>query len=146
MKGFSANFLNTLVNLKSNSDYYAFSDHDDLWDKDKIYHAIKEIKKYSNKKPILYGSRSRYIDSAGNYISMSKKYSKKTHFKNAIIQCYAGGNTMVFNNKLLKNVKDIGLVNVKSHDWWLYILSTASDGIAIFDLNARLSYRQHSKT
>jgi len=144
MKGFSINFLNTILNLNPNSDYYAFSDHDDIWDKNKLYKAVEKLNKYDGNKPLLYGSRSRYIDENNEFISLSNKFSKNTVFRNALVQCFAGGNTMVFNNDLLKIIKKIGLVDVKSHDWWLYILVTSCEGIAIFDTEPHISYRQHS--
>lgn len=143
MKGFSENFLSTLVNLDETTNYYSFSDHDDIWDEDKLYCAIEKIKHYDNSKPLLYGSRSRYIDNKNRYISLSNDISYKTSFSNSLVQCYAGGNTMLFNNSLLEIVKKIGFVQVKSHDWWLYILSTSTGGLAIFDSDPHISYRQH---
>ena len=51
---------------------------------------------------------------------------------------------MVFNSNLYSIIKKIGYVDVKSHDWQLYIVATAGDGKIIYDKNPYISYRQHN--
>ncbi len=143
-EGFSSNFINAIIKSEDDSDFFAFSDHDDIWDINKLYKAVEEITSFNQDSlPILYGSRTRYVDKNGNYITLSKLQKKLLKFENALVQCFAGGNTMVFNKKLFNLVKKIGLVNVKSHDWWLYIIASAVNGKIIFDKNAYISYRQY---
>ncbi len=143
-KGFSANFINTIIKLDKYSEYIAFSDHDDIWDNNKISEAIKYIKSFnSDDLPILYGSRTRYIDQNNKFLAFSEIMKKPLTFQNALVQCFAGGNTMVFNNNLFSILKKIGFVDVKSHDWWLYIVTSAVKGRVIFDRNSYISYRQH---
>ena len=144
-KGFSYNFISALISSEVNCDFIAFSDHDDIWSNDKLYSAIKLIKSTTNENdPVLYASRTKYVDNNRKFITLSKNRKKTLSFKNAIVQCYAGGNTMVFNKKLYSIIKNIGLVDVKSHDWWLYIVATAVEGKIIYDKNSYISYRQHN--
>ena len=143
-KGFSSNFINAIIKSNCSSEYMAFSDHDDIWDKNKLYVAINSIKDLNNNdSPILYGSRTRYIDDSNNFITYSNMLCKPLGFQNALVQCLAGGNTMVFNKSLYSLITEIGFINVKSHDWWLYIVTTATGGKVIFDKNPYISYRQH---
>ena len=142
--GFASNFINTIVNLDSYSEYIAFSDHDDIWDHNKISEAIIHIKKFEyHDLPILYGSRTKYINEDNKFLMLSKAMKKPLVLQNALVQCFAGGNTMVFNNNLFSIIKKIGYVDVKSHDWWLYIVTTAVKGKVIFDEKSYTSYRQH---
>jgi len=145
LSGFSQNFLSTLINVDTNSDFFSFSDHDDIWEDKKLISAIKMLLKYDNSIPLLYGSRSKYVKNNGEFLTYSIDYKKPKTFKNALVQCFAGGNTMVFNKKLLNIVKDIGFVRVKSHDWWLYILVTGVGGKAIYDNKSYILYRQHNE-
>ena len=101
------------------------------------------LSRYSKNIPLLYGSRSRYIYEDGSFKNLSKKYVKPKTFKNALVQCYAGGNTMVINYSSLEIIKKFGYVDVKSHDWWLYIVITGVGGNVLFDINPSISYRQH---
>jgi len=143
-KGFSSNFINAIIKSNSSSEYMAFSDHDDIWDNNKLYEAIKCIEKINKRNtPILYGSRTRYIDENDKFLTLSNTMKKSLGFKNSLVQCFAGGNTMVFNRNLFLLIKKIGFVDVSSHDWWLYIIASAVDGKIIYDKNSYVSYRQH---
>ena len=145
-KGFSSNFINALIKSDFHTDYIAFSDHDDLWDATKLHEAITKIDNKSDyNQPILYGSRTRYTLNNGTIKGYSKIYFKPKKFENALVQCFAGGNTMVFNKSLYMILKQIGFVDVKSHDWWIYIITTAVNGIIIYDNNSYISYRQHEE-
>ena len=143
-KGFSANFINAIIEYEKYSEYIAFSDHDDIWDDNKIFEAVKCIRNFEDDKlPVLYGSRTKYINENNKFITFSEIMQKPLTLKNALVQCFAGGNTMVFNKNLCSIIKKIGFVNVKSHDWWLYIIISAVNGKIIFDKNSYTSYRQH---
>jgi len=145
ISGFSQNFISALINVDINSDYFAFSDHDDIWEDEKLISAINMLLKYDDSIPLLYGSRSKYVKDDGEFLTYSSNYKKPKTFKNALVQCFAGGNTMVFNKKLFNIARDIGFVKVKSHDWWLYILVTGVGGKAIYDNKSYILYRQHNQ-
>lgn len=62
-----------------------------------------------------------------------------------MVQSIAGGNTMVMNNVTRDILHKAGMVDVISHDWWAYLVVTAFDGIVVYDNEAHVRYRQHSK-
>lgn len=143
-QGFMQNFLNLLENAVKDCDYYAFSDQDDVWDKEKLKVAIKQLEYLDNQLPSLYCSRTELIDENGHHIGFSPKFKKKPDFKNALIQSIAGGNTMVFNQKSYHLLKKIIYPNtIVSHDWWLYLVISGAGGKVIYDPDPKIYYRQH---
>ncbi len=144
-QGFAANFLSLVTNPEIDGDYFAFSDQDDIWEKDKISRAIAQLKSMPQSKPLLYCGRTRLVDTHNKEIGYSGLYTKKPSFANAIVQNIAAGNTMVFNkiarDTLLRVSKNIDVVY---HDWWVYIVVTALDGEVYFDAYPSLRYRQHA--
>ena len=103
--GYTLNFLNALNSIDNSYDYYAFSDQDDIWHKDKLKNAINSLQHYSSKIPSLYGCRTELIGENKNIkLGKSKLHKRKPSFKNAIIQNIFGGNTMVFNNLAKKTI------------------------------------------
>lgn len=144
-KGFAPNFLSLVTNPNIKGDYFAFSDQDDIWEKDKISRALLKLKDMPASKAQLYCSRTRLVDTHNQEIGFSSHYTKKPSFANAIIQNIAAGNTMVFN----KIARDILLrvsknLEVVYHDWWVYIVITAVDGAVYYDTYPSLRYRQHA--
>ena len=72
--------------------------------------------------PFVYCSRTRLIDEEGDDIRLSQFYKKPPHFRNALVQSLAGGNTMVLNEETRRLLMKAGAdVNVASHDWWVYL-------------------------
>jgi glycosyltransferase involved in cell wall biosynthesis len=143
-KGFVANFLALACNPKQLADFYAFSDQDDVWNPDKLSRALDWLHSVPSHIPAVYGSRTRLIDPTGQDIGLSPLFRKPPAFRNALVQNIAGGNTMVFNEaarKLL--IAAGGMVEVPSHDWWLYLLVTASGGAFRYDPHCSVRYRRH---
>lgn len=144
-RGFVANFLSLASAMDIDADYFAFCDQDDIWEPDKLSRALECLAQIGPDIPALYCSRTRLIDANGNTIGFSPLFAKAPHFRNAIVQSIAGGNTMVFNaaaRRLL--IKAGSQVSVPSHDWWLYILVTAMGGIVRYDRHPSVRYRVHS--
>ena len=142
--GFCKNFLSMACDPNLSSDYYAFSDQDDLWEPEKLSTAIEWLDSIPKNIPALYCGRTASVDNEGNQIGLSPHFKLPPSFRNALVQSIAGGNTMVFNaaaRKLL--VAASADVDVPSHDWWLYILVTGAGGVVKYDAVPRISYRQH---
>ena len=59
--GYAQNFLNALVSIDGYFDYYAFSDQDDIWHREKLEIAINSLEEYPNNQANLYGSRTELI-------------------------------------------------------------------------------------
>ncbi len=144
--GFAKNFISTISKIIDRYDFYAFSDQDDIWEKEKINHAIKILDSLDENVPNLYCSRTKYINSKGDLIGMSPLFKKKPSFENALVQSLAGGNTMVFNNKAASILKSIDPdLEIISHDWLLYQLVSGAQGNIYYDEEPKILYRQHSK-
>ena len=143
-KGYANNFLSMVCNKNFKADYYAFSDQDDIWLSSKIEVAINQLNTFRVKNiPLLYCGRTNYVSENLKMLGMSPLFKKRPSFKNAIVQNIAGGNTMVFNNNLKLILEKIGITNVVSHDWWVYLIVTGVEGSVFFDHNAYILYRQH---
>ena len=74
--GLTKNFLNPLANINEKFDYFAFSDQDDIWHKDKLEKAIAKISKVQSDIPALYCARTEIVDAtAENTLSNSPLFS-----------------------------------------------------------------------
>jgi glycosyltransferase involved in cell wall biosynthesis len=143
-RDFCENFLSLACDPKIRADYYAFCDQDDVWLPSKLTAAIKNITSHQTVGvPYVYSSRTIYVDEKLKKIGESPVYSFPRTFRNALVQCIAGANTMVFNADCKALLENIGIVNHSSHDWWVYQIVTATGGIVAYDLEPQLLYRQH---
>ena len=95
--GFAESFY-SLLKMNIGADYYAFSDQDDIWEKNKLITAIKSIN--NSKKPMLYYSNLNVFDMVNNsrYYLYNNEYVKK--YFSRYFYIYNGyGCTMVWNLK-----------------------------------------------
>ena len=144
-RGFAANFLSHVCNEKIMAEYYAFSDQDDIWERDKIARAVAWLDTVPATEPALYCSRTRLIDEAGREIGLSPLFVKPPGFANALVQNIGGGNTMVFNHAARILFKEAGrLGDVVYHDWFAYLVVAGCGGRIFYDSWPSLYYRQHS--
>jgi glycosyltransferase involved in cell wall biosynthesis len=139
-KNSAKNFL-SLAKKKLNYKYYAFADQDDVWLQKKLIKAIKKI----NLGYDLYGGRTINTDKNLNKISYSPKYKYfRPSFNNALIQSFAGGNTMVFSHKIYKLLEKTDLKKkIPAHDWWTYLVTTYCGKKVYYDTVPYVLYRQH---
>jgi glycosyltransferase involved in cell wall biosynthesis len=145
-KGFVANFLSLICDPAIQSDCYALSDQDDVWEPGKLSRARQSLSGAPANAPVIYCSRTRLIDASGDEIGLSTYYRKTPHFRNALVQSLASGNTMVFNERMRWLLMQAGAdVKVPSHDWWLYLANAAVDGRMIYDRHPTVSYRMHGQ-
>ena len=117
-KGFVQNFLSMACDPKLRAKFYAFADQDDVWLPQKLERALSILDCPELKEtPALYCGRTTYVNTELKVTGQSPYFKKTPHFKNALVQSLAGGNTMVFNDPLKKILEHIGTVDVVSHDW-----------------------------
>ena len=143
-QGFVANFWSLTCDANILADYFAYSDQDDVWEPERLSRALAWLTRIPADVPALYCSRTRYISKNGEELGTSALFEKPPHFRNALVQSIAGGNTMVFNQaarKLL--IQTPSHKNVMSHDWWAYILVTGCGGLVFYDAYPGVLYRQH---
>jgi glycosyltransferase involved in cell wall biosynthesis len=145
-RGAPANFLFLACGKNLASDYYAFCDQDDVWEADKLARAIGVLEQADADVPALYGSRTSLIDETGKMTGFSPLFPKTPTFRSALVQSIAGGNTMVFNQKARELLAFCGAdINIPSHDWWLYQVTSACGGCVRYDAYPSVRYRQHSQ-
>jgi len=141
--GVPESFFRLLQLSSSDSDFFAFSDQDDVWKKDKISRAINILEKLPLELPSMYCSRVLIVDEMLNLIEYSRTPKRGLSFENAIIENIATGCTIVMNNAardlLLKEFPK----NAIMHDWWTYLVISAF-GRVVYDMEPRILYRQHS--
>lgn len=141
--GAKGSFFDLMKHADTASDYYAFSDQDDVWLPDKIGRAVKRLEKENSNLPLLYASKTTLVDESLKEIPMSmRQYSIVPSFGNALVENVCSGCTEVFNNKLLKLVNRRNPKCEIMHDWWLYLIASAF-GKVVFDERSGILYRQH---
>jgi glycosyltransferase involved in cell wall biosynthesis len=145
-RGAPANFLFLACGKNLVSEYYAFCDQDDVWEADKLARAIGVLEQTGLSVPALYGSRTTLIDENGKTTGLSPLFPRTPTFRSALVQSIAGGNTMVFNQKARELLAFCGAdIDVPSHDWWLYQVTSACGGHVHYDAYPSVRYRQHSQ-
>lgn len=143
-KGATENFRSMLRRVDLGSVYLAFSDQDDVWEKDHLSRAIGILSGLHNPLAV-YGCRMQICDKTLRPIGLSDPATAPLGFRNALVQNMLSGNTMVMTSDaahlLQKSERQIGPVPV--HDWWAYQIITGAGGTAVLDLVPSVLYRQH---
>ncbi len=127
------------------SDFYAFSDQDDVWYPDKLARAISALQAESNQNiPLLYTTNVMVSDAELNPIAPMYWGKKYTDFAHMLIYNLSNGCTQVFNgcarDEFVKYDMDSNLVIM--HDRIADLL-TAMFGKLIYDEEPSMLYRQH---
>jgi glycosyltransferase involved in cell wall biosynthesis len=143
-QGFAANFLSLACDPTIQADFFAYSDQDDIWLRDKLTRALRFLEEHTDK-PALYCSRTSLVDESGKpFERMSPLFKWPPSFANALVQSLAGGNTMVMNDKARALLVRVGPQDIVSHDWWTYMLVSGAGGEVLYDPEPTVLYRQHS--
>lgn len=144
-RGASANFLHLLGRPEAAAaDYVALADQDDIWLPDKLRQAADLLAPHGSA-PALLGTRSWEWDPATGRRHLSRPVPGPHDFRHALVQNFAGGNTMVLNRagmalvqRAVPRVRDVAV-----HDWWLYQLISGAGGTILFGQEPQILYRQH---
>ncbi len=139
--GPAMSFMNLLMEAPA-TDYYAFSDQDDFWEKDKLSVAIDSLRKYPDE-PALYFGRTQLADKKLNILP-SPELAPKLTFGESLIHEFIPGCTMVLNNKLREIVNTYQPDYIPMHDVWIYSIAQAIGARIIFDPHPHILYRQHA--
>ena len=136
-------FFDLLDRATLDADYYALSDQDDVWLKDKISRAVSKLLKMDNSKPLLYCGKTTPVDEDLRIIPYKIKPTRiKPDFTNALVENICTGCTSVFNRELLLMIRQNKPSYTVMHDWWLYLVAS-SIGKVYYDYESRILYRQH---
>lgn len=136
-------FLDLMKNAP-NSDYYAFCDQDDIWDRSKLLVAINNLEKFNDKMPSLYFSKAQLVDENLKNINSNNYPKKEFSFGASMVRNNVTGCTVVFNKELLNIVNKYNPNFIMMHDQWIYLICKAFNGNIFFDSNSYIKYRQHS--
>ncbi len=142
-QGACANFLSLATDPTLDADYFAFSDQDDVWYKNKLQRALNWLVTVPKDVPAVYCGRTELVSNDGRSYGLSPLFTRPIAFRNAIIQSLGGGNTMLFNKAAKRLLETTGKLDVVLHDWWMYQLVSAVGGAIHYDPQPMLKYRQH---
>lgn len=141
--GVPESFFRLLRLSSSGSDYFAFCDQDDVWQRDKVARAIRFLEISPREVPSMYCARVLIVDEKLNVNGFSRIPRRAPSFENAITENIATGCTIVIN----KAARDLLLQECPKHavmhDWWIYLVISAF-GKVVYDQEPRIWYRQHS--
>lgn len=144
-RGFAQNFMYLLTDPSIKADYYALSDQDDVWEKDKLNSALEYFSGLNPSIPALYCGRTLFVDENKKAIGYSNIPNCTLTFRNALVQNVASGNTMVINDAARNLIIQCGRSNdVYAHDWLLYLLVSGAGGNIFYDKRPLVRYRQHN--
>lgn len=144
-EGSARNFLSMVLNPDIQADFFAYSDQDDIWERDKLSRAIAELELVPRTIPALYGSRTHLIDGKGRSVGLFPFHGREPSFRNALVQNIASGHTMVMNRAAREVLVASGITDVPFHDWWTYLIITGIAGRVFYDLSPTVRYRQHDR-
>lgn len=139
-KGPAMSFWDLLMNVPGESDFYAFCDQDDIWDKDKLEIAMGFLKDDVH----LYACNCRSIDANNNIFEKKRKkeypvISIETLFVSGVTQ----GCAMVFSKKLKEYISNLHITTIPMHDL-IVMLYALQMGRVYWDIEPHFSYRFHS--
>lgn len=130
------------------SDYYFFSDQDDIWFDEKVYDELTVLKK-SNKEPRMVYTDLMIVDSNLQILnpSMFKKMKVRHTEKinRLLIQNVITGNTVAFNKKLRDLIVScfrMDSQNIRMHDGWFGLVAATYGNLEFID-KPTVYYRQH---
>lgn len=125
------------------SDYYAFSDQDDIWHVDKLQTACKALSLVDKSLPSLYMSNSMKIDVERRELGLFVKCrdSQSIARGSALIHGSVQGCGMVFNKRAAELFNSIPPQNVW-HDRWLFLICFYL-GKVVYNNTPLFYYRMH---
>lgn len=107
--GFAKSFL-TALDECDEADYYAFSDQDDVWEKDKLSTAIEILEEESQSTPLLYCSALQRVDENLNPLHVQSYHGLRINLPSMLTRGRLAGCTFVFNNTLRNLVKNANYI------------------------------------
>ncbi|SCH64278.1 Spore coat polysaccharide biosynthesis protein spsA [uncultured Clostridium sp.] len=133
------------VSKRTDFDYMAFADQDDIWLPRKLYAAVDKLKD-SGETASLYGSnQTLYQDGKEGELRFSCPLD--TSLKHHINRNEVSGCTMVMNRKLVTAIVSrpcppANIIDFRIHDAWVALVAILT-GTFIYDPNSYILYRIH---
>lgn len=140
--GPTGNFIALLREAPPGSQY-AFCDQDDVWLPDKLARASRMLAYRNREIPALYCARQIIVDRELRELGLSPDVPRPPSLRNALVQNIATGCTIVMNEAARRAVLAVSPPSESFHDWWCYLVTSATGGQVSFDAFPVVHYRQH---
>lgn len=141
--GPASSFAQLVNTCDLDSEYYAFSDADDVWEQDKLITAVRALEEPGIPTiPLVYCSRLKLVDENLTFLGLTRTPKKPPAFANALVETVTSGNTIVLNRPAFKLLRSVPANDIVMHDAWVYLVVSAF-GRILFDESAKILYRQH---
>lgn len=132
-------FLDLLAHA-GGADFYAFSDHDDVWLPEKLRVATEAL--HDTQGPALYFCQTKLVDAELRPLPQVPIHPRLTYGE-ALVYQFIGGCTMVMNEALRRVVTTYSPRYLRMHDIWIYDIALAIGAKVVFDATPHILYRQH---
>lgn len=144
-QGAAGNFMRLLQEVPPEADLLALSDQDDVWLPDRLAQGARRLAALEAGQVGLQGGRSQICDAGLGPQGLTPVPRKALGFCHALVQNFAGGNTMLLNRAAIALVRAAAaeVEQVVIHDWWLYQIVSGCGGAVIFEETPLVLYRQH---
>lgn len=143
-RGITASFME-LVRRAPPGRIVAFADQDDVWLPQKLARGVAALERVAADRPALYCARQVLVDSALHRIRLSLPVRDAPGFPQAMTQNIATGCTVMLNPAAAALIAASHPPAETLHDWWAYLLVTASGGQVVIDQEPTVLYRQHGQ-
>lgn len=140
--GVTRNFFTLLASSDDDSEYFAFSDQDDVWLPTKVERAVEALRVCRTDEPAMYCTRLEFVDENLGHLGYSS-VPRRLGFANAVVENIATGCTLVLNRCARQLVCERLPEKALIHDWWCYLVLSAF-GKVIYDGRPSIRYRQHA--
>jgi hypothetical protein len=131
------------ASLQGEASYFAFSDQDDVWLPEKLAHAVSGLSRVAADRPAIYFCARTLVDSTLRRIGETPALRRSPGFPAALTQNIIPGCCMILNRAAAELIDAAEAPESTWHDWWCYLVVSASDGIVIRGDAPDILYRQH---
>ena len=139
--GYPEAFYELMRKVKK-SDYYSFSDQDDIWYEDKIERGVKVLEESNPDKPALFFANYDVCDMDLNHIRTSIGPNRNPDFRYSLFSSIGLGFTYILNHKAMELALSKRSVKTVTKDVWIGMLSTAF-GKAYYDSKPCANHRRN---
>jgi hypothetical protein len=123
--------------------FFAFSDQDDVWLPHKLAHGVEALAETPSHQAALYFCARTPVDAALRQIGLAIVPRRPPGFPASLTQNVAPGCCMMLNRAAAELIDRGNVPDGTWHDWWSYIVVSASGGAVIASDSPDILYRQH---
>ena len=131
-----------LMRKAKKSDYYSFSDQDDIWYEDKIERGVKALEESDPNKPALFFANYDVCDMNLNHIRTSVGPNRNPDFRYSLFSSIGLGFTYILNHKAMELALSKRSVKTVTKDVWIGMLASAF-GTVYYDSKPCANHRRN---